>query len=136
MNTQNNMEKNLVELLSKLIVENDDDTRFRFEAQEEALNELKCSQPSLGEWIARCDYSFLIDTLNLSERIFSKEFPELNLPLDQRAQLGEKLAAHAETCPRCFRKRSYDLQCEKCVDKALSENREAIGVALGRSEEH
>jgi hypothetical protein len=131
MNARETMNTNLVELLSKLILENDDDTVFRFQAQDEALNELKCSQPSLGEWIDRCDYSFLMDTLKLSDRIFLKEFPSLRLPLEERKQFAETLAAHCENCVHCFRKRAYDLKWESCVDKTLDENRETIGKALG-----
>jgi hypothetical protein len=133
MNTQKTMDTNLVELLSKLILENDDDTSFRFQAQEEALSELKCSQPSLGEWIDRCDYSFLMDTLKLDDVVFAEEFPDLRLPIAERERFAEALSGHCEICTRCFRKRAYDLQWESCVDTALTRNKKAIGRVLGHA---
>ena len=133
MNTQSNMENDLAIVLSQLIVEHDDDTKFRFQAQDEALKELRCVVPRLGEWIDRCDYSFLIDTLKLNEEIFAEEFPEVRLPLDERARFAEILIAHCDGCAHCHLKRSYDAQWESCVDKALTANKEAIGLALGHA---
>lgn len=129
--TQGAMEKDLFALLSQMIVENDDDTRFRFQAQEEALNELKCTQPQLGEWIDRCDFSFLMDTLKLDQVIFAEEFPGVGLPIAEREQFAETLSSHSEACAHCHLKKSYDLQWELCVDSALTENKEAIEKALG-----
>lgn len=130
--TQKNMNTKLVELLSKLIAETDDDTRYRFRAQQEALDELKCTQPPLGKWIESCDYSFLMDTLNLSDRIFAKEFPDMRLPFAERKRFAEELSRHCEDdCARCHLKKMYDLQWESCVDKAIAENREEIGKAIG-----
>lgn len=129
--TNETMQKDLFVLLSGLIAETDEDTRFRFEAQQEALDELKCTQPSLGEWIDRCDYSFLMNTLKLSDRIFAKEFPRVRLSVEERQQFAEELTRHCETCARCHLKQMYDLQWETCVDKAIAENREAIGKAIG-----
>jgi hypothetical protein len=133
MTVQKNMEQDLFALLSRLIAENDDDTPYRLDAQEDALAKLKCSQPALGEWIDRCDYSFLMATLNLNDRIFMKEFTGVRLALAERQRFAETLTAHSEICAHCHLKRSYDQQWESCIDKALVENREAIGKALGHA---
>jgi hypothetical protein len=131
MMTRNNMQKDLFALLPKLIVESDDDTRFRFQAQQEALDELRCTQPPLGEWIDRCDYSFLMNTLSLSDRLFAKEFPGVQLSVEERKQFAEELSRHCDDCARCHLKKMYDLQWESCVDRAIAENREEIGKAIG-----
>ncbi len=126
------MQKDLFALMPKLLAETDDDTGFRLQAQQEALDELRCTQPTLGEWIDRCDYSFLMDTLNLSDRIFAKEFPGVRLSVEERKQFAEELSRHCEDgCARCHLKKMYDLQWESCVDKAIAENREEIARAIG-----
>ena len=131
--TQEDMEKDLFSLLSKLIIEKDDDTPSRLKAQKEALKELKCSKPALGRWIERCDYPFLIETLSLDDATFAGEFPGILLPAASRSKFIEELRAHLEDepCRRCFLKASYDLEWQARVEKVLFENKALVAKAIG-----
>ena len=121
---------NLLTLLSSLIVEKDEDAPFRLKEQRTKLSETKCTKPELGKWIDNCDFPFLIETLMLDQTIFVKEFPGIEFPEEERKSFTRSLEAHCEDCVHCYLKRSYDLEWQSRVDRALAENRDAIGNAL------
>jgi hypothetical protein len=121
---------NLLTLLSTFIVERDEDAPFRLKEQQTKLSETKCTKPDLGKWVDNCDFPFLIETLMLDHTIFVKEFPGVEFPEDERKNFARSLEAHCEDCAHCHLKRSYDLEWQSRIDRALTENRTEIGKAL------
>jgi len=121
---------NLMTLLSSLIVQKDEDAAFRLKEQRAKLSETKCTKPDLGKWIDNCDFPFLIETLMLDHSIFVKEFPGIEFPEEERKSFARSLEAHCEDCVHCYLKRSYDLEWQSRVDRALTENRDAIRKTL------
>jgi len=120
----------LIALLSGFILDKDDDTPLRLSEQENALKDLSCSDESLGVWIEKWDFPFLIETLMLDDAVFSQEFPGVRTTAEERKDLANALEAHCETCPRCHRKRSYDLEWQSRVNRTLAENKKIIGDAI------
>jgi hypothetical protein len=133
MSTSKDMQKALFGLLTKCIRERDDDTPFRLAEQEAELKKRKCADPELGTWIDGNDFPFLIETLMLSDAVFSEEYPEVKLPQEERMSFASALEAHCEGCARCGLKRAYDLEWQARVNRALAENREAVGQAIARA---
>lgn len=124
-------EDELYTALSTLIIEQDDDIPYRLTAQEDALKELKCTDESYGKFISQCDYPFLMETLELDDTIFSKEFPKVRLTLEDRKTLTESLERHCESCSHCSLKRSYDFEWQSRINRAFIENKTVISKAIG-----
>jgi hypothetical protein len=127
------LETNVFELLSDFIREKDDDTPNRLTAQEAELKRLECTDHLLGRWMEVNDFPFLIETLMLNDAVFSIEYPAVNLSSEERKNLASAIEAHCESCARCGRKRGYDLEWQSRVDRAIADNREAIGQAVARA---
>jgi hypothetical protein len=123
-------ETDVIALLSRLILDKDDDTPVRLREQEDALKDLRCSDRRLGVWIEKWDFPFLIETLMLSDAVFSREFPDVRTTAEKRKELAHALEAHCETCPRCHRKRSYDLEWQARVNRVFAENKRIIGKTI------
>src|SRR5689334_21231008 len=101
MSMENDFEKALIALLSRFILEKDEDVPYRLSAQKDALKELECADPTFGKWVGVCDFPFLIETLLLSDAVFSEEFPGVKLSAEQRKEFANAIEAHCETCARC-----------------------------------
>lgn len=127
------MTNDLVVLITRSIFAKDDDIRNRLHAHEEALRELSCTDPELGKWIAVCDLPFLIETLVLSDAVFSQEFPGVKLAADERKRFANSLEEHCEICAHCHLKRAYDLELQSRVKRAFAENKQAVGKAIAHA---
>lgn len=92
-----------------------------------------CESPELGKWINSCDFSLLIDSLQLSEAVFTQEFPAVNLSLAERKDIANALEAHCESCARCREKRADDLAWKSSFETALKENRDSVRKVLARA---
>jgi len=130
MDGRKDMETDLITLLSRIVLEKDDDTPNRFTAQAEALKEKQCTNLEFGRWVDASDFPFLIETLMLDTEIFSREFPGVQMAADERKAFANALELHCESCPRCHLKRAYDLEWQSRIKKALAENKQGIGEAL------
>jgi hypothetical protein len=134
MSTLRDMETELFELISRFIRQKDEDTPFRLAEQEEEVNRLECTDPErLGMWIAGNDFPFLIETLTLSDAVFSEEYPGVRLSFDERKRFASALEDHCERCPRCGARRAFDLGWKAEVDRVLAENKEVIAQTIARS---
>jgi len=61
-----------------------------------------CDHPDIGELIGVLGYDFLVETLELDERIFSSEYPELaSLNVDARQSIRKLVDEHLKHCQRC-----------------------------------
>jgi hypothetical protein len=112
-----------IQLLSSLISESDDGEP----PIERTGKDLTCSQPIIGRWIDDCDVPFLFDTLSLPDDVFNQEFPGIKLFKRDRETFARILETHCTECARCNAKRVEDLEWKMRVDKALVENKQAIG---------
>jgi hypothetical protein len=127
------MEKELIALLSGSIIEREDDTPSRLSTQEDALKDSKCIEPRLGRWIDSCDFPFLIETLALDDTVFSQEFPNVKLEAAERKRFANDLEAHCEVCTHCHLKRAYDLEWQSRVKRAFADNKQAAGEIITRA---
>lgn len=133
MSMTNDMTNDLVVLITRAILVKDDDIRNRLNTHEDALRELKCTDPELGKWIAVCDLPFLIETMVLSDAVFSEEFPGVKLSAEERKRFAHALEGHCETCAHCHLKRAYDLELQSRVKRAFAENKQAVSKAIARA---
>ncbi len=126
MNTRVALEADFIQLLARLISENDDgDPPFKGTGKN-----LTCSQPVLGRWIDDCDFSFLMETLALPEHVFNHEFPEIPLSLEDRQAFASVLEAHSRECAHCHAKKTEDIQWKQRVDEVIGKNKRMIGAWL------
>lgn len=126
METRVALEIDFIQLLARLISESDDgDPPFGRTGKD-----LTCSQPVLGQWVDDCDFPFLMDTLALPDNVFAQEFPGIRLSLADREAFGKTLERHCTECAHCHAKQAEDIAWKLRVDKAIDENKEAIGEFL------
>lgn len=111
------------------------DLATRLASQEEALDDLTCTEPRLGKWFEENTVSYVLAAFNLSDEDFAETFPVLkHISAEQRQNIIQAFVDHIEVCPRCFRKRSYDLEFEGRLESALQENREVLLAKLDQQE--
>lgn len=123
---------NIFELMQR----KESDLTARLAAQEEALDDLTCTEPRLGKWFEENTTSYVLAAFNLSDEDFAETFPELkHISESQRQNIIQAFVEHIEHCPRCFRKRSFDLEFEGRLESALQENREVLLGKLDQSGE-
>jgi hypothetical protein len=128
------METELFDLLRRCITEREANAPARLAEQEAELEKRKCTAPELGRWIdASGDFPFLIETLMLSDAVFSEEYPQVKLSEEERKSFAYALEAHCENCPHCGFRRASDLDWQFQVNTAFAENREAIGQVIARA---
>lgn len=112
----------------------DSDLPTRLVSQEEALDDLTCTEPRLGKWFEENTVSYVLAAFNLSDEDFAETFPALkHISASQRQTIIQTFLAHIEACPKCFRKRSYDLEFEGRLESALQEDREVLLAKLDQS---
>jgi hypothetical protein len=126
MNTKVALGVDFLQLLTLLISEsNDGDPPFNSIGKR-----LKCSQPVLGQWIDECNFPFLMETLALSDQIFSCEFPTIPLSLKDRQAFAKVLQAHSQECAHCNAKKTEDIEWKERVGKAINKNKQMVGAWL------
>lgn len=130
MDRRKDMETDLITLLSRIVLEKDDDTPNRFAAQADALKENPCTNLEYGRFVDACDFPLLMETLMLDDEVFSREFPGVQMTVDERKAFADALELHCEKCPHCNLKRAYDSDWQARIKKALAENKQIIGKAL------
>lgn len=110
------------------------DLPTRLASQEEALDELTCAEPRLGRWFEENTVSYVLAAFNLSDEDFAETFPALkHISASQRQDIIQAFVGHIDICPKCFRKRSYDLEFERRLESALQENREDLLARLDQT---
>lgn len=123
----------LFELLRRCTRERDGDTPDRLAEQEAKLKDIECTDPEMGRWIDANDFPFLIETLMLSDVVFSEEYPQVRLTEEERKRFARALEDHCEVCAHCGSKRFLDLEWQSRVNGIFAENREAIGEVITRA---
>jgi len=117
-----------------LMQRKESDLPTRLASQEEALDELTCTEPRLGRWFEENTVSYVLAAFNLSDEDFAEVFPDLkHISAVQRQNIIQAFVDHIERCPKCYRKRSFDLEFEGRLESALQENREELLAKLDQS---
>lgn len=129
METRVALETDFIQLLARLICENDGDP-----PNQRTGKDLTCSQPVYGRWIDDCDVPFLMETLALPEEVFDQEFPGIKLSQRDRESFAKTLDNHCAECARCNSKKAEDALWKRRVEKAFVENKEAIADFLAGTE--
>lgn len=130
MSTSRDIEANLIELLARCVSQRADNERLAGAAERRVW---QCTDPELGRWVDANDFPFLIETLLLSDPVFSVEYPDVKLGQEERKKFASALEAHCEVCESCGRKRAEDLDWQATVNSAIADNREAFGRAIARA---
>lgn len=118
----------------ELMQRSESDLPARLASQEEALDELTCTEPRLGKWFEENTVSYVLAAFNLSDKDFAEVFPPLkHISAAQRQNIIQAFEEHIERCPKCYRKRSFDLEFEGRLESALHENREVLLAKLDQS---
>jgi len=121
------MESDFINVLNELMCDEEPDLPTRLHWQEAALNDLTCNNHALGKWFENNSVLYVLSAFKLSDRDFASVFPKLKtLSSNQREQIVRAFEDHIEQCPRCFRKRSYDLEFEARLESTLNENRDFL----------
>lgn len=129
------MESDFINIVNELMREREPDLTIRLEWQEEALDELHCTNPTLGRWFEDNTVGYVLAAFNLSDKDFASAFPGLKqLSTAQRREIVQTFEKHIDDCPRCSRKRSYDLEFEARLEATLNDNRQDLLNALNGDE--
>jgi hypothetical protein len=108
----------------------------RLDCQDELLKGLTCTEPAIGKWFVDNSVLYVLSAFKLSDKDFASVFPQLkNVSIVQRRQIVNRFEDHIEKCPRCSRKRSYDLEFENRLEKTLHENRDYLRSKLDCGDE-
>lgn len=68
-----------------------------------------CDHPDVGNLIEALGYDFLIETLELDERIFSSEYPDLaSINVSARQSVKELVNEHVKNCQHCQLEAEHD----------------------------
>jgi hypothetical protein len=126
MNTKVALETDFIQLLARLISEGDDNDP----PIPRTGKNLMCSQPVLGRWFDDCDFPFLMETLALPDHVFSLEYPEIHLSLEERQAFASALQTHSRECAHCHAAKTEDIEWKQRVDKAFDKNKRLIGALL------
>ena len=129
------MESDFIDVLNKLMCEEEPDLPTRLHSQDTALHELPCTDHALGKWFENNSVPYVLSAFKLSDKDFASVFPKLRtLSTNQREQIVRAFEDHIEKCPRCFRKQSYDLEFEARLESTLNENRDFLLTKLSSEE--
>lgn len=130
------MESDLINVINNLMCEDEPDLPQRLECQDDILKGLSCTEPAIGKWFENDSVLYVLSAFNLSDRDFASVFPQLkDVSAVQRQQIINRFEHHIERCPRCCRKRSYDLEFENRLEKTLHENKAYLLTKLEGGDE-
>jgi hypothetical protein len=117
----------ITDVITDLVFQADPDLEARLEAQAEALHEIKCTNPVLGQWIDENEVNYLLATLALKDEDFAAEFPTVEyIPLEERRNFIEALEVHLAQCPHCSLKRGYDLEMDARIEQVCQQNDDSL----------
>lgn len=129
------MKNDLTDVITDLVFKSAPDLADRLEAQSEALDEAKCINPLLGQWIDENDVKYLLSTFALSDKDFTERFPAMaHTTEEQRRRVIATFEEHFEHCQHCSLKRAYDLELDARIKQTCRENSDALLQLLEEDE--
>lgn len=129
------MKSNLTNAIAALVFKSAPDLADRLEAQAEALNEAKCTNPVLGQWIDASDVKYLLSTFALGDKDFAEKFPTMAQTTEaERQRVIAAFEEHFKHCQHCSLKRAYDLELDTRIKQACQQNSDVLLQLLEEDE--
>jgi len=114
------METDITDHIVDQVRRDEPDLNARLEAHAEALDELKCIDDVVGQWIDTYDANYLSAAFALDDEAFARNFPKMvDLTRPDRERIIKTFAEHIEHCPRCCLKTSYDMELDSRIERAI-----------------
>jgi len=118
----------ITDLIADFIRQAEPDLSTRLEYQAQALEDLKCTNAVLGKWVDAHDVQYLLAAFDLDDHEFASNFPGMaHLKEHDRQKIIETFETHFEHCPRCHRKRSYDMEFNGRIESAVRQQKVNLG---------
>jgi hypothetical protein len=118
------MESRLMDRIVNLVRDAEPDLDARLESQADALRDLKCTNPILGQWIDTYDVQYLLAAFALNDADFADDFPKLaHLKEAEREIIIKAFEDHFDQCSHCHLKRGYDLESNSRIERACKATR-------------
>ena len=128
------MQTDFTETLATFFRQTDLELQTRIEGQEEALQDIRCTDLLVGRWIDSAFTSYLFAAFNLTDAEFTEMFPQLEISATHRQQVIAVMENHLSQCQRCSLKQGYDLEFEARFKKACKPNRDLLMSLLNEDE--
>ena len=121
------MRNDLTNEIADLVFKSAPDLADRLEAQAEALDEAKCTNPVIGQWVDANDVKYLLSTFALGNKDFAEKFPAMaSTTEEERQHVIAAFEEHFKHCKHCSLKRAYDLELDERIKRACQQNSEAL----------
>jgi hypothetical protein len=119
------MKSNFTDSITDFVRQAEPDLDSRLVSQAEVLDEIKCTNPTIGKWIDSNDVQYLLAAFALSDGDFAEEFPRMaHLKEHDRKQIIKTFEDHFDHCHHCYRKRGFDLELNSRIERAFRQNKE------------
>lgn len=129
------MKNDLTNAIADFVFRSAPDVADRLEAQAEALDEAKCTNPLLGQWVDENDVKYLLSTFALSDKDFAEKFPAMAQTTEaERQRVIAAFEEHFEHCQHCSLKRAYDLELDTRIKQACQQNSDVLLKLLEEDE--
>ena len=129
------MEYDITKVIADFVLQATPDLTSRLEYQAEALREVNCIDPTLGQWIDANDVEYLLSAFDLADDDFAERYPEMaHITEEERQRLIAALEAHFEQCPHCSLKRGYDLEMDARIEQTFQQNNKLLLQILEEDE--
>jgi hypothetical protein len=117
------MRNDLTDIIANFVFKSAPDLASRLEAQAEALDEAKCSNPVIGRWVDENDVKYLLSAFSLNDKDFAERFSSMaHTSRAERQRIVATLEEHFEHCQHCSLKRGYDLELDSRIKQACQQN--------------
>lgn len=121
------MDYDFDDIIVNKIRKSDPDLSARLEAQVEAVDELKCTNPAVGKWIDAYDVQYLFAAFALDDDDFAENFPKMReLTQHDRKRILKTFETHINSCSHCHLKRGFDLELDSRIERAFRENKDNL----------
>lgn len=130
------MKDKIIRIVTDLVREDYSALDLGFETEAQALAGAVCTVPALGRIIDSSEnVELLMSGLRLGSADFSARYRSLaSVPESERLRILDVLETHLDQCPRCSRRRAFDLALAARVEKTLMDHKEVLLNALGEYE--
>jgi len=109
------------------IRKSDPELTSRLEAQVEAVDELRCTNPAVGKWIDAYDVQYLFAAFALDDEDFAENFPKMaELTQHDRKRILKTFETHLDNCSHCHLKRGFDLEIDSRIERVFRENKDNL----------
>jgi hypothetical protein len=117
------MKADITNAITDFVLEANPDLGSRLEAQAEALREVECTNPDVGQWIDANDVKYLLSIFALEDKDFAAKFPTMaHITGPERQRFAATIGIHCKHCPHCSLKRESDSELDEHIKQACQQN--------------